>query len=82
MGINIIFTMRKSNHYFMNYRALLFTVVFWLFLSGMAFTQEWKPLTSNEKFNYRIDSAGYISTTLWIDSIKIMNGDSVFFLNR
>jgi hypothetical protein len=49
---------------------------------GPAIGQQWRPLTSNEKFNFRIDSAGYISNSIWVDSIKIENGDSVFYLNR
>jgi len=50
--------------------------------TGPAIGQQWKPLTSNEKFNFRIDTASYISNSIWADSVKIQNGDSVFFLNR
>jgi hypothetical protein len=53
-----------------------------IFFTGPGIGQQWRPLTSNEKFNFRIDSAGYISNSIWVDSIKIENGDSVFFLNR
>ena len=53
-----------------------------VFLTGTTIGQQWRPLTSNEKFNYRIDTAGYISNSIWVDSIKIENGDSVFYLNR
>jgi len=52
------------------------------FISGMINGQQWRPLTPGEKFNYRIDSAGYISNSIWVDSVRIENGDSVFFLNR
>jgi hypothetical protein len=44
--------------------------------------QEWKPLNSGEKFNYRIDTAVIISNVIAVDSVKIENGDSVFYLNR
>jgi hypothetical protein len=53
-----------------------------IFFTGPVIGQQWRPLTSNEKFNFRIDTASYISNSIWVDSIKIENGDSVFFLNR
>jgi hypothetical protein len=53
-----------------------------IFFTGLAIGQQWRPLISNEKFNFRIDSAGYISNSIWVDSVKIENGDSVFYLNR
>jgi hypothetical protein len=53
-----------------------------VYFTGTAIGQQWKPLTSNEKFNFRIDSAGYISNSIWVDSIGIENVDSVFYLNR
>ena len=44
--------------------------------------QQWQPVTSSEKFNYRVDTAVLISNVIFADSAKLENGDSVFYLNR
>jgi hypothetical protein len=41
--------------------------------------QNWKPLTNGEKYNY---AQGSIFATIWADSVKYINSDSVFYLNR
>ncbi|MCX6243872.1 MAG: T9SS type A sorting domain-containing protein [Bacteroidetes bacterium] len=51
-------------------------------LSWNAHSQQWKPISSTEKFNYRIDSAAYITNVITVDSAKIQGVDSVFYLNR
>ncbi len=54
-----------------------------VFLSpGIAFSQQWRPITSNEQFNYQLNTAGYISNVISVDSFSIQNGDTVFCLNR
>jgi len=45
-------------------------------------SQNWNPVNPDFKYNYRHDTAQYISNTIYIDSFKIINGDSVFYLNR
>ena len=59
----------------------LFTNLFLLTFS-LCYSQNWAPINSIEKFNYQIDTASYISNTLWIDSVKIIGSDSVFYLNK
>lgn len=51
-------------------------------LSWNAHSQQWKPISSAEKFNYRIDSAAYITNVISVDSAMIQGSDSVFYLNR
>jgi hypothetical protein len=53
-----------------------------LFFPGIAFSQQWRPVTSIEKFNYQIDTAGYISNVISVDSFSIQNNDTLFYLNR
>jgi hypothetical protein len=44
--------------------------------------QSWQPLTLHEKFNYSINGANLVTHSIWVDSCKVINGDSVFYLNR
>ena len=51
-------------------------------ISTFSAPQNWQPLQLNWKYNYKLDSAAFITNTLWIDSAEVINGDSVFYLNR
>ncbi len=53
-----------------------------LMLWNVAFAQSWKPLNLGWKYNYKLDSSVFITNTIWIDSAEVINGDSVFYLNR
>lgn len=53
-----------------------------VFSCSVCFSQNWSPVNAVERFNFQIDTASYISNTLWIDSIAIVNSDSVFYLNK
>lgn len=53
----------------------------WL-LPLSAFGQNWAPFTRNEKFNFRHADSSVITQVIWVDSVKILGTDSVFFLNR
>ncbi len=53
-----------------------------IFSFSFCFSQNWSPINASEKFNYQIDTTSYISNTLWVDSIKIINADSLFYLNK
>jgi len=44
--------------------------------------QNWAPLNKNEKFNYRLTGAKTVSAQIKVDSAKLVNGDSVYYLNR
>jgi hypothetical protein len=59
-----------------------FLLFFLIINAGILDAQQWRPVTSTEKFNYRVDTAGYISNTILVDSLKMENGDSVFCFNR
>lgn len=48
---------------------------------NFSFTQNWKPINPAEKFNYTLDG-NTVYSTIWSDSSKIIEGDSVFFLNK
>ncbi len=54
----------------------------WLISVGSVSAQNWAPVTLSDTFNYQADTASYITHTLWVDSVQVINGDSVFFLNR
>jgi len=53
-----------------------------LFHHTICESQNWSPITPQEKFNYQVDNATYISNTLWVDSIEVINADTVFHLNK
>lgn len=48
---------------------------------NFSFTQNWKPINPTEKFNYTLDG-NTVYSTIWSDSSKIIEGDSMFFLNK
>ncbi|MFH0895863.1 MAG: T9SS type A sorting domain-containing protein [Bacteroidota bacterium] len=55
---------------------------FLLLFPSVGFAQQWKPIASGEKFNYKADTATYISNVISVDSTDVVGGDSVFYLNR
>lgn len=57
----------------------LLPFLFLLLIIRTAGAQQWKPLTSSEKYNYLLDER---YATIWADSVRLVNGDSVFFLNK
>lgn len=59
----------------------IFTFLF-ILTSSFCYSQNWSPINLNEKYNYQIDTASYLSNTIWIDSIKAINPDSIFFFNK
>lgn len=60
----------------------LFTFLSLFFLSINLFGQNWKPLNLTDKYNFQFQDSSYISHTIWVDSFDVVNGDSIFFLNR
>jgi hypothetical protein len=60
-------------------KKLLF--VFILFSIAEANAQEWKPVNRNEKYNYQLATNTYYAT-IWVDSLKVINNDSIFYLNK
>lgn len=57
--------------YLISLTMLLFTIVN---------SQNWMPINKNEKYNY--SSGNNFYKTIWTDSIKMINSDTVFFLNK
>lgn len=51
-------------------------------LSITLYAQNWKPMNSWEKFNYKYSDFNYITHTLWVDSADNLGGDSTYYLNR
>lgn len=51
-----------------------------LLIFNVVHSQNWMPINKNEKYNYC--SGNNLYKTIWIDSIKIINNDSVFFFNK
>ena len=62
-------------------KQIIFLVLFF-FVTTNLLSQNWKPLNLSAKYNYQIDTAEYITNTLWIDSVQVIEEDSVFYLNR
>ena len=53
-----------------------------LFLPVFLCAQQWRPVNSSEQFNFRIDTADFISHVISVDSVSLAGGDSVFHFNR
>ena len=51
-------------------------------LISNSYSQNYKPLVIGNKYNYIQGNNDIITTTIWIDSIKLSGGDSVYYLNR
>lgn len=69
-----------ENHSIM--KRLMIVGSIWLSSLGSLSAQGWAPITLSDTFNYQADTASHITHTLWVDSVQVINGDSVFFLNR
>lgn len=52
------------------------------FFCMAGFAQNWSPVNLSEKYNFQNDTADYITNTIWVDSVSVQNGDSIFYLNR
>ena len=86
MKNTIIYTFMKPNP--INMMRICFKPSGWLLVpvffvwSATVIAQNWQPVSLGKEFNFRIDSAEYISNTIFADSVEIESGDSVFYLNR
>lgn len=58
----------------------LYILSLMLFVFNNVNSQNWMPINKSEKYNYC--SGKNLYKTIWADSIKIINSDSVFFLNK
>ncbi len=52
-----------------------------LFTTALS-AQNWRPIPKGYKAHFRIDTSSVITHSLWVDSTAVINGDSVFYLNR
>lgn len=48
----------------------------------MLLGQDWNILNVDQKYNFQTSDTGFIEATIWIDSTKIIECDSIHFLNR
>ena len=60
-------------------RLRLLTTLLCVFVFHSLNAQNWKPVTKTDKYNYLKDSTYH---TIWVDSSKSINGDSVYYLNK
>lgn len=44
--------------------------------------QNWAPINTTDKYNYKADTASAISHTLWVDSFGVLASDTFMFPNR
>ena len=60
---------------------LLASILLFSLISARA--QYWAPLNLTDQYNYRLENSDeYISNILWVDSVTVSGGDSIFHLNR
>ncbi|MBW8050863.1 MAG: T9SS type A sorting domain-containing protein [Cytophagales bacterium] len=60
----------------------LIIAIFLVLSSIQIIAQNWIPLNLTDKYNYKLDTSTIITNTIWVDSVSVVNGDSVFYLNR
>lgn len=60
----------------------LIIAIFLVVSSIQIIAQNWSPLNLSDKYNYKLDTSYFITNTIWVDSVSVINGDSVFYLNR
>lgn len=63
-------------------KQLFFLSAFLFLLSLSSVSQNWKPLNITDKYNYKLGESEVITHTIFADSVLVINGDSVFYLNR
>lgn len=61
-------------------RLLILTAICFVTLSFQA--QDWHLVRSESQLNYRLDTADFISQTVSVKAVEVLNGDSIFQLNR
>ncbi len=57
-------------------------IVLILFSNINIIAQNWQPICKDNMYNYQIDTIDYINNTIKVDSVNVIEGDSVFYLNR
>jgi len=57
-----------------------FVLAIIILISSLLNAQNWKPVNSVNKYNYFIGDKP--EATIWVDSVDILNGDSVYILNK
>jgi hypothetical protein len=46
------------------------------------YAQDWNVINSGFKYNYTHNQEKHISNTVWVDTTKTLNGDTIFYFNR
>lgn len=57
-------------------------LLFFVFCSLITYSQDWQAVHIGWRYNYRLDQGNTVAATIWVDSAKVVSGDSVFYLNR
>jgi hypothetical protein len=57
-------------------------LVLFLFSAFYAQSQNWLPISAVDTYHYAIDTVDYPSHTIWVDSIEIIDDETIFYLNR
>lgn len=75
---------RNISKFEVDYQIVLKKIIFLIFVlySTGSFSQNWQPVNPAYRCNYQTDTSAFISNTILVDSVKVENGDSVFYLNR
>ncbi len=63
-------------------KELFISFVILFFSLNQIQAQNWQPINKFDKYNWQIDTADFITNTIWVDSVEIIEEDSVFYLNR
>jgi len=57
-------------------------LLFVFFLPFFSFAQnDWAPVNPNSKYNYKLDTANYITHTIWVESTENVFGFNIYTLN-
>jgi hypothetical protein len=53
-----------------------------LLFGTLAYSNNWQPIQIGKTYHYKLDTATAITHSITVDSVELVNSDSVFYLNR
>lgn len=53
-----------------------------IIISNNIYSQSWTAINRTDKYNYKINNNDTIACTIYVDSIKVIGTDSIFYLNK
>jgi len=66
----------------MKFRRYYFSIITLLVIPCFITAQDWLPVSFGEKYNYKRADVAIIHSTVWADSVHLIPGDSIYYLNR